>query len=73
MKITTEYTIYFLRPNQASFSQGEQMLGRNQNPELRMPSRFDSEAEALAWVEDNEEGMSGAGEFIILPVHRMGY
>jgi hypothetical protein len=73
MKIITEYRIYFLVGNTAPFSQGQQVLGRNQNPDLRMPAAFDSEDEALAWVEGNDTAMSRAGEFVILPVHRVSY
>lgn len=73
MKLTTEYTIYFLGDSSASFTQGQRVLMRNQNPELHMPAYFDSEGEALAWVERNGPDMARAGEFVILPVHRMGY
>jgi hypothetical protein len=73
MKLTTEYRIYFLASNTAPFSQGQQVLARNQNPDLNMPAAFDSEAEALAWVQDNDTAMSRAGEFIILPVYQIRY
>lgn len=73
MKITTEYTIYFLRDNSASMAYGQQVLVRNQNAALNMPAYFSSEADAFRWVEDNGPDMARAGEFIILPVHRMGY
>lgn len=72
-KLTTEYTIYFLQTNRAPMSDNQQVLSRNQDYELNMPGSFSSEAEAIAWAKQNGPAMARKGEFVILPVHRMGY
>lgn len=73
MKLTTEYHIYFLQTSRASFAEHQQVFARNQDEGLNMPAAFASEDEALAWVEANAQAMSRKGEFVIQPVHRMGY